>query len=115
MLPLLNAQKGDVAATFPYFLTKTAPVSGVSSLMDSEVKCLARAQASAKAGFALSVLVLVTSLCPCSKAISHSGAHTQRPHVTFATENQDPWQVSPEDPTSELQYLCANPNAVICV
>src|SRR3546814_5957532 len=53
MLPLLNAQKGDIAATFPYFLTKTAPVSGVSSLMDYEVKWLARAQDSAKAGFAL--------------------------------------------------------------
>src|SRR3546814_6178494 len=38
MLPLLNSQKGDIAATFPYFLTKTEPVSGVSSLLDYEVK-----------------------------------------------------------------------------
>ncbi|MGB3289632.1 MAG: GTP cyclohydrolase FolE2 [Burkholderiaceae bacterium] len=89
MLPLLNAQKGDIAATFPYFLPKTAPVSGVSSLMDYEVKWVARAQAGATE-FALSVLVPVTSLCPCSKAISKYGAHNQRSHVTVEVDYQDP-------------------------
>src|SRR5690606_27915418 len=34
MLPLLNAQQGDITADFPYFVDKVAPVSGVSSLMD---------------------------------------------------------------------------------
>ncbi|HWK69697.1 MAG TPA: GTP cyclohydrolase FolE2 [Burkholderiaceae bacterium] len=96
MLPLLNAQKGDIAATFPYFLSKTAPVSGVASLMDYEVKWSARAQAAGQEGaaeFALSVLVPVTSLCPCSKAISQYGAHNQRSHVTVEVTYQDPSQV----------------------
>jgi GTP cyclohydrolase I len=91
MLPLLNAQKGDIAATFPYFLSKTAPVSGVSSLLDYEVKWSARAQRGASE-FALSVLVPVTSLCPCSKAISKYGAHNQRSHVTVEVTYQHPAQ-----------------------
>lgn len=81
MLPLLNAEKGDIAATFPYFINKVAPVSGVASLMDYEVKWLARASAQA-VQFELTFMVPVTSLCPCSKAISEYGAHNQRSHVT---------------------------------
>src|SRR5690606_19936183 len=45
MLPLLNARKGDISASFPYFLTKQAPVSGVASLMDYEVTWTARVRA----------------------------------------------------------------------
>src|SRR5690554_4893957 len=37
MLRLLNAVEGDVSATFPYFMSKEAPVSGVSSLLDYQV------------------------------------------------------------------------------
>jgi len=93
MLVLLNSEKGDIAASFPYFMTKVAPVSGVASLMDYEVKWTARVQTAAACGsaaantvgqaeFELSVLVPVTSLCPCSKAISQYGAHNQRSHIT---------------------------------
>ena len=46
MLPLLNAQRGDISASFPYFMNKAAPVSGVESLMDYEVKWTARAATS---------------------------------------------------------------------
>jgi GTP cyclohydrolase I len=81
MLPLLNAEQGDISATFPYFINKTAPVSGVVSLMDYEVRWVAKAQADS-VGFELTVVVPVTSLCPCSKAISKHGAHNQRSHVT---------------------------------
>lgn len=81
MLPLLNAEQGDMSASFPYFINKAAPVSGVLSLMDYEVKWTARASADATE-FELGLLVPVTSLCPCSKAISNYGAHNQRSHVT---------------------------------
>lgn len=89
MLPLLNAERGDISASFPYFMNKTAPVSGVESLMDYEVKWVARAAADA-VEFELSVLVPVTSLCPCSKAISRHGAHNQRSHVTVNAVFADP-------------------------
>ena len=94
MLDLLDAEQGDMQARFPYFLSKTAPVSQVSSLLDYEVswKCVARRDAPAgqPAHFEATVLVPVTSLCPCSKAISEYGAHNQRSHVTVTATFSDP-------------------------
>lgn len=81
MLPLLHAQRGDLCAAFPYFIEKSAPVSGVRSLLDYEVQWMARA-AGSDVEFEVSVQVPVTSLCPCSKTISDYGAHNQRSHVT---------------------------------
>src|SRR3546814_19764968 len=34
MLPLLPAERGDITAAFPYFIQKSAPVSGVKILPD---------------------------------------------------------------------------------
>lgn len=82
MLVLLNAEKGDIQASFPYFIQKTAPVSGVASLMDYELTWRAVASTKGQVQFELEALVPVTSLCPCSKAISEYGAHNQRSHVT---------------------------------
>jgi len=85
MLTLLHARQGDITAAFPYFVNKTAPVSGVQSLMDYEVQWIARVDADNPEGaveFELVVQVPVTSLCPCSKTISDYGAHNQRSHVT---------------------------------
>lgn len=95
MLGLLGAERGDIRARFPYFLNKVAPVSQVSSLMDYEVswKCVARAEAgqgSEVVEFELTVLVPVTSLCPCSKAISEYGAHNQRSHVSVTAVFSNP-------------------------
>lgn len=98
MLPLLNAESGDVTVSFPYFLEKVAPVSEVVSLMDYELSWTARVSRSHEAGkppaqaFELSVLVPVTSLCPCSKAISEYGAHNQRSHVTVSAVYAEPDQ-----------------------
>ncbi|WP_322999511.1 GTP cyclohydrolase FolE2 [Castellaniella sp.] len=86
MLDRLQAQAGDVTASFPYFVDKTAPVSGVRSLMDYQVGWTVRARQGQDPAFALRVLVPVTSLCPCSKAISEYGAHNQRSHVTVRLE-----------------------------
>ncbi|ARP86054.1 GTP cyclohydrolase FolE2 [Bordetella genomosp. 9] len=88
MLPLLHAQRGDITAAFPYFINKSAPVSGVQSLMDYEVQWIARA-AGDEVDFELVVQVPLTSLCPCSKAISEYGAHNQRSHVTVSARIGD--------------------------
>jgi len=90
MLPLLNAQQGDIQAVFPYFMEKAAPVSGVTSLLDYEVTWFAKAALQAGVQFELTVQVPVTSLCPCSKAISDYGAHNQRSHVTVNVTLDDP-------------------------
>lgn len=67
-------------AHFPYFLERTAPVSGARSLM--EYACGFRAALRGEdLRFELMVDVPVTTLCPCSKAVSKYGAHNQRGHV----------------------------------
>ncbi len=85
MLVKLEAAAGRIEVTFPYFVKKTAPVSGVSSLLDYEVTLIGDVRAGAVRTF-LRVLVPVTSLCPCSKEISQYGAHNQRSHVTIEAE-----------------------------
>jgi GTP cyclohydrolase I len=83
MVKKLEAETGHIEMSFPYFVAKKAPVSGVSSLMDYEVTFVGDV-AGGKETFTLKVVVPVTSLCPCSKKISERGAHNQRSHVTIA-------------------------------
>lgn len=85
MLDRLEATAGRIEVSFSYFLSKTAPVSGVSSLLDYEVTLTGEARGGDVRTF-LRVLVPVTSLCPCSKEISQYGAHNQRSHVTIDVE-----------------------------
>ncbi len=84
----LGAEKAQLDATFPYFLKRAAPVSGATSL--NAYRCgfhaerYTPADAAASEGrfqFELRVEVPVTTLCPCSKAVSDRGAHNQRGYV----------------------------------
>ncbi len=81
MTALLEADNGRIELNFPYFISKTAPVSGVQSLMDYEVGIIGEIR-NGEVEIELKVLVPVTSLCPCSKKISEYGAHNQRSHIT---------------------------------
>lgn len=82
MVERLEAETGHVEMTFPYFINKSAPVSGVKSLMDYEVTFIGEILAGGKYQQTTRIVVPVTSLCPCSKEISDRGAHNQRSHVT---------------------------------
>jgi GTP cyclohydrolase I len=88
MLARLDADAGYVEMRFPYFVMKTAPVSGVESLMDYRVTMRAQTKAGVTT-VTMQVLVPVTSLCPCSKNISEYGAHNQRSHVTISATLRD--------------------------
>ncbi len=81
MVQRLEAEEGRIEMSFPYFIEKTAPVSGVKSLMDYEVTMVGEV-VDGRQILTLKVLVPVTSLCPCSKKIAERGAHNQRSHVT---------------------------------
>ncbi len=78
----LEAERGHIEMTFPFFVNKKAPVSEVESLMDYEVSFIGEINRG-KRCMAIKVVVPVTSLCPCSKGISDYGAHNQRSHVTI--------------------------------
>lgn len=77
----LEAESGHIEMTFPYFINKSAPVTGVKSLLDYEVTFICEI-AHGQHDIKVKVLIPVTSLCPCSKKISAYGAHNQRSHVT---------------------------------
>lgn len=78
----LDAESARVEAKFPYFLERHAPVSGGKALMDYDCFFLGESNGPHD-GFILGVRVPVTSLCPCSKAISDYGAHNQRGYVAI--------------------------------
>ncbi len=76
----LDAERARVEVRFPYFMERTAPSSGQKSLMSYD--CRYAAQADNDGGdFVVGVRVPITTLCPCSKAISDYGAHNQRGYV----------------------------------
>ena len=81
MVERLEAESGHVEMSFPYFVNKAAPVSGVKSLLDYEVTFVGEIR-DGQAMTKVKVVVPGTSLCPCSKQISKYGAHNQRSHVT---------------------------------
>ncbi len=76
----LGAENAHLEMEFPYFIEKKAPVSKARSLM--EYTCSFSATLGEAFDFVLGVQVPVTSLCPCSKELSHYGAHNQRSIVS---------------------------------
>jgi len=76
----LDAKSAHLEIAFPYFIEKTAPVSGQKSFMVYDCKFIASQDEHTE--FILEVNVPVMSLCPCSKEISDRGAHNQRGIVT---------------------------------
>lgn len=85
----LDAEAAHVEFEFPYFIEKKAPVTGASGLLEYTVRFNATAHQD-DSEFEVTVMVPVTTLCPCSKAISKHGAHNQRSLVTFAVRFSGP-------------------------
>ncbi|HEX7810986.1 MAG TPA: GTP cyclohydrolase FolE2 [Burkholderiales bacterium] len=115
MVKRLEAEFGHIEMTFPYFINKSAPVSGVKSLLDYEVTFVGEVR-NGEYGFSMKVVVPVTSLCPCSKKISDYGAHNQRSHVTItARTSEHVWieeivRMAEEQASCELYGLLKRPD-----
>ncbi|MCX7627506.1 MAG: GTP cyclohydrolase FolE2 [Methylophilaceae bacterium] len=115
MVKRLEAQSGHIEMTFPYFINKAAPVSGVRSLLDYEVTFIGEIR-DGEYAITVKVVVPVTSLCPCSKKISDRGAHNQRSHVTVTARINDfIWvedliRIVEEQASSELYGLLKRPD-----
>ena len=76
----MNAENAYGTISFPYFIEKSAPVSKEKGIMN--YKCSYEAVAGKDRKFYVSIQVPVTTLCPCSKAISEYGAHNQRGKIS---------------------------------
>ncbi len=76
-----DADAARVEVTFPYFIEKKAPITGAVGLL--HYSCTFGASVT-RDDYDLWVAleVPVTTLCPCSKAISEHGAHNQRSLVS---------------------------------
>ncbi len=115
MVEKLEAQSGYIEMSFPYFVNKTAPVSGVQSLLDYDVTFIGEI-VEGEYRFTMKVLIPVTSLCPCSKEISERGAHNQRSHVTLSVRTkrvvwiEELVRYAEENASSELYGLLKRPD-----
>ena len=114
----LESDQAYVDFEFPYFMEKAAPVTGAIGLLDYTVKFNATLSGGSKGhvDFMVTVIVPVTTLCPCSKAISASGAHNQRGHVTFSVRCAKPMWIEDmvrlveDSASSELYSLLKRPD-----
>ena len=82
MTARLEAETGHIEMSFPFFVMKQAPVTGVESLMDYKASLIGERR-HGRTELWVRVAVPVTSLCPCSKRIADYGAHNQRSLVTI--------------------------------
>jgi GTP cyclohydrolase I len=86
----LQARTAQIVFSFPYFLRKNSPVSGASGLqgydcrLTGELSSDAGGRPCGKLRFLLEISVPVMTVCPCSKAISDEGAHSQRADVRLS-------------------------------
>jgi GTP cyclohydrolase I len=110
LIVLLEAPAGRIELAFPFFIRKSAPVSGVASLLDYQVQLMGELDAGVYRQ-TLTVAVPVTSLCPCSKEISEYGAHNQRSLITITARAResvtltDLIRVAEEEASCELYGL----------
>lgn len=73
----LESESAFLTMKFPFFIEAISPVTGKSARLDVDCElrsCLSEGQFE----YVLTLLVPVTTLCPCSKEISDFGAHNQR-------------------------------------
>jgi len=82
MTERLDATSGHIEMSFPYFVMKKAPVTGVESVVKYDASLTGEIHGGREEMW-IRVVVAATSLCPCSKRISDYGAHNQRSHITI--------------------------------
>jgi GTP cyclohydrolase I len=106
MLLRLEARSGRIELSFPYFIRKTAPVSGVESLLDYDVTYVVEAAPGGFGELTLRVTAPVTSLCPCSKKISDYGAHNQRSLIAIEAKLRSPISIEELVRIAETEASC---------
>lgn len=106
MLRHLGSSAGSLTLRFPWFIDKVAPSSGRASRLDIEVMYCVEGS-DALSTLSQRLRVPVTTLCPCSKAISRYGAHNQRSYVTIQMQASQPIAIADVVEALEAQASCA--------
>lgn len=78
----LESDSAEVRVRFPFFVDRSAPVTGETGkvLLEITIEALSGKNGDLK----VSVSGPATSLCPCSKKVSDRGAHNQRCELTVS-------------------------------
>ena len=100
----LDAASAYLNMRFRYFVTKQAPVSGKPSTMGYPCRLVA-ALTPSSFDLMAGVEVPITTLCPCSKAISDAGAHSQRSWMRVNVRPQHGAELWIEDLIHQLESL----------
>ncbi|MCQ2590557.1 MAG: GTP cyclohydrolase FolE2 [Treponema sp.] len=109
----LEAEKAFGCIQFPYYIEKEAPVSKTNGYVEylcsyqGEVYKNKENPASAESKFYVCIEIPVTTLCPCSKAISEYGAHNQRGTVRVKLLYSDFFWI--EDVISTVEQAASSP------
>lgn len=82
----LEASTAHIEISFPYFVMKSAPVSGSKGFVGYKCTISASSDSSGERSEMISVQVPLTAVCPCSKESADRGAHNQRSDVTVTAE-----------------------------
>lgn len=91
MLKRFECRTAHLEIRFPYFIEKSAPVTGARALMSYQCALLAALEQRGKrrvSDMVVEACVPVTMLCPCSKEISGRGAHNQRSNITLQVRSR---------------------------
>ena len=99
----LNAKAAEVKFDFTYFIEKKAPVSKITSSMGYDCFFKGKLKEDGEYKFYLGVKVPVTTLCPCSKEISESGAHNQRAIISVIVTYDRNSHIWIEDLISDIE------------
>ena len=85
ILHRLQARKAQIIFAFPFFIRRISPVSGASGVQGYACRLTGELSiGQIKPVFLLEINAPVMTVCPCSKAISNEGAHSQRADVRIA-------------------------------
>src|SRR5438552_15640548 len=101
----LEADTGHIEMSFPFFVMKRAPVSGVESLMDYRAALIGEHRRG-HTRLWVRVTAPVTSVCPCSKEISDRGAHHQPSHVTITARLRSHMRIEELIQIAESEASC---------
>ena len=75
---LLEARRAYVSCAFPFFVRKKSPATARDGVVAYDCRIVGQLDDAPVPHMQLEVCVPVMSVCPCSKAISAEGAHSQR-------------------------------------
>jgi len=110
LVDLLEVDSGTIVMAMPLATEMTAPISGESGWQVHEIRMIGKLTPDSFT-LATEVATDVTTLCPCSKAISDYGAHNQRCRVSLTAfgDGDAPYPLGIASMIDMIRSMCSCP------